>query len=156
MDIIRKFYGPDLNKIMKIWYDGNIQAHDFIDVSYWDRNYGYVSRLIPKTEVYVYEANGIVVGFIGVDNGYIEGLFVEEAYRGFGIGEKLLNYVIEEYEFITLHVFENNRAAVTFYEKMGLRKREIEINEDLGEVEYLMYYRRPKEEEDVRQESDFF
>lgn len=146
MDIIRKFYDWDLKSVMKIWYDGNLEAHDFVPVSYWDRNFGYVSRLLPRTEVYVYEIDGIVVGFIGVDEGYIQGLFVDKEYRGMGVGTKLLHYVMDLYDFIELDVFENNYGAVCFYEGRNFHKLEEQVNEDLGEVEYRMYYKKPKEE----------
>ena len=53
----------------------------------------------------------------------------------------------EENDFFTLHVFENNYGAVTFYENRGLIKKEESVHEDLGEVEYLMYYRKKKKEE---------
>lgn len=146
MDIIRKFNEFDLKRVMHIWYDGNLEAHDFIDREYWDRNFGFVKRSLPDAEVYVYEIDGYVVGFVGIDEGYIAGLFVEKEYRGLGIGTKLVDYVKELYDFFTLHVFENNYGAVTFYENRGLIKKEESVNEDLGEVEYLMYYRRKKEE----------
>lgn len=147
MDIIRKFQDFDLKKVMRIWYDGNLEAHDFIDKDYWDRNFGYVKRALPQAEVYVYEINGAVVGFIGVDEGYIAGLFVDREYRGMGIGTKLIEYVKEKYDFFTLHVFENNYGAVTFYEDRGLIRQEESVHEDLGEVEYLMYYRKKKKED---------
>ncbi len=146
MDIIRRFNEFDLNRVMHIWYEGNLEAHDFIDVSFWDRNFNYVKRTLPDAEVYVYEADGYVAGFVGIDEGYIAGLFVDRKYRGMGIGTKLLNYVKERYDFFTLHVFENNYGAVTFYENRGLLKKEESVHEDLGEVEYLMYYRKKKEE----------
>lgn len=146
MDIIRKFNEFDLKRVMRIWYDGNLEAHDFIDREYWDRNFGFVKRSLPDAEVYVYEIDGYIVGFVGIDEGYIAGLFVEKDYRGLGIGTKLVDYVKELYDFFTLHVFENNYGAVTFYENRGLIKKEESVNEDLGEVEYLMYYRRKKEE----------
>ncbi len=147
MDIIRKFQDFDLKKVMRIWYDGNLEAHDFIDKDYWDRNFGYVKRALLQAEVYVYEINGTVVGFIGVDEGYIAGLFVDREYRGMGIGTKLMEYVKEKYDFFTLHVFENNYGAVTFYENRGLIRQEESVHEDLGEVEYLMYYRKKKKED---------
>ncbi|MBO4337714.1 MAG: GNAT family N-acetyltransferase [Lachnospiraceae bacterium] len=146
MDIIRKFYDPDLKKVLHIWYDGNLEAHEFIPREYWDRNLGYVSRLIPSGEVYVYEIDGRVVGFVGVDEGYINGIFVEKDFRGQGIGTRLLAYVAEIYDVIELHVFENNFGAVRFYENRHFIKIDEEVNEDLGEVEYKMFYRRPKEE----------
>ena len=122
MDIIRKFYDMDLKKVMQIWYDCNCEVHDFIPISYWDRSFGYVSRLIPKSEVYVYEINGLIVGFIGVDEGYIEGLFVHKDYRGLGVGTKLIAYVLQ-------------------YQKLRSLP-----HEDLGEIEYRMCYRKKKEE----------
>lgn len=146
MDIIRKFNEFDLKRVMRIWYDGNLEAHDFVDKNYWERNFGFVKRSLPESEVYVYEIDGYVVGFVGIDEGYIAGLFVDKEYRGVGIGTKLIEYVKELYEFFTLHVFENNYGAVTFYENRGLIKKEESVHEDLGEVEYLMYYRRKKEE----------
>lgn len=144
MDIIRKFQEFDLKKVLRLWYEGNLEAHDFIDREYWDRNLSYVKRVIPEVEVYVYEINGQVVGFVGIDEGYIAGLFVDKEFRGCGVGSKLMDYVKERYDFFTLHVFENNYGAVTFYENRGLLKKEESIHEDLGEVEYLMYYRKKK------------
>ena len=146
MDIIRKFNEMDLKRVMRIWYDGNLEAHDFIPKEYWDRNISYVKRSLPQLEVYVYEVDGYVVGFVGIDEGYVSGLFVDKEYRGVGIGTKLVSYVKELYDFFTLHVFENNYGAVTFYENRGLLIKEESVHEDLGEVEYLMYYRKKKEE----------
>lgn len=146
MEYIRSFYEPDLKRVMKIWYEGNLEAHDFVDVSYWDRNFGFVSRLLPRSEVYVYEIDGYVTGFVGVDEGYIQGLFVDKDYRGQGIGTKLLRYVSELYEKLELHVFENNYGAVCFYENKHFMRIEEQVNEDIGEVEYRMIYLRPKEE----------
>ncbi len=146
MDIIRKFNDFDIKRVMRIWYEGNLEAHDFVDKNYWEKNFGFVKRSLPESEVYVYEIDGYVVGFVGIDEGYIAGLFVDKEYRGVGIGTKLIEYVKELYDFFTLHVFENNYGAVTFYENRGLIKKEESVHEDLGEVEYLMYYRRKKEE----------
>lgn len=146
MDIIRKFYDMDLKPVMKIWYDGNIEAHDFIDISYWDRNFGYVSRLIPRTEVYVYEINGDVVGFTGITDGYVNGLFVKKEYRNQGIGTKLLAYLLQKYDRLELDVFENNQGAVRYYENRHFLKCYEQINEDLGEVEYRMVFHKKKKE----------
>lgn len=147
MEYIRKFYEMDLKPVMKIWYDCNLEVHDFIPQEYWDRNFGYVSRLIPRSEVYVYESGGEVVAFVGVDDGYINGLFVKPEFRGQGIGTKLLAYLLEDYDVLELDVFENNFGAVRYYENRNFMKIEENINEDLGEVEYRMFFKKkPKEE----------
>ena len=156
MDIIRSFYETDLKAVMKIWYEGNLEVHDFINKEYWERNFGYVSRRIPKVEMYVYEVDGEVVGFIGYDDDekYLEGIFIKPDFRGFGIGGRLMKYIKDKYDYFTLHVFEKNERAIHFYDKMGLVLEEKEVNEDLGEVEYRMYYERPLEENEI--DSDRF
>lgn len=147
MDFIRKFIPSDIEAVMKIWYEGNIEAHDFIDKEYWDRHYNYVKRTLTQTDVYIYETNGKVVGFVGMDDSYLAGLFVQKDFRGLGFGTRLLERIKEENEYFTLHVFANNYGAYTFYKNRGLCVRGEEVNEDLGEIEYLMYYKRKKEED---------
>ena len=85
-------------------------------------------------------------GFIGVDEGYIEGLFVHKDYRGLGVGTKLIAYVLQYYDFIELDVFEKNYGAVCFYENRNFQKLRSLPHEDLGEIEYRMCYRKKKEE----------
>lgn len=147
MDFIRKFIPTDTEAVMKIWYEGNLEAHDFIDKEYWDRNYNYVKRALLEVDVYVYETNGQVAGFVGMEDGYLEGLFVHKDFRGLGFGTRLLGRIKEENDYFSLHVFANNYGAYTFYENRGLKVRGEEVNEDLGEVEYLMYYKKKKEED---------
>ena len=51
MDIIRKFNDFDLKRVMRIWYEGNLEAHDFVDKNYWEKNFGFVKRSLPESEV---------------------------------------------------------------------------------------------------------
>lgn len=146
MDFIRKFIDSDLSQVMKIWYEGNLEAHDFVPKEYWDKNYNYVKRTILQSDIYIYETNGVVAGFVGMNEDYLEGLFVNKDFRGLGFGTRLLEKMKEEKDFFTLHVFSKNYGAYTFYRNRGLLIREEEVNEDLGEVELLMYYRKKKVE----------
>lgn len=147
MDYIRKFIESDLEPVMRIWYEGNLEAHDFVNKEYWDRNYNYVKKAVMQSDVYIYESNGHVAGFVGMDGDYLQGLFVHKDFRGQGYGTRLIERIKEDNDFFTLHVFEQNYGAFTFYRNRGLLIREKEVNEDLGEVEFLMYYRKKKEEE---------
>ncbi len=60
---------------------------------------------------------------------YIDDLCVDEALRGHHIGEQLFEYVKNEakrlgcYD-ITLNVWTGNDSAESFYEKMGMKPRE--------------------------------
>ena len=147
MDFIRKIIDTDIEQVMRIWYEGNLEAHDFVDTEYWDRNKNYVRRALSQFDVYVYESDAKVVGFVGMDGDYLAGLFVHRDFRGLGFGTRLIERMKEDHEYFTLHVFKKNDDAYTFYRNRGLRILDLEVNEDLGEEEYLMYYRKKKEEE---------
>lgn len=104
--MIRKYKAEDLDFIMKIWYDENINAHNFILGKYWSNNYEYVKRILPDAEIWVYITENNIVGFIGVNDNYIEGIFVKKDFQNKGIGTKLLTYVMERKENLKLRVYE--------------------------------------------------
>ena len=60
---------------------------------------------------------------------FIDDLCVDKKIRGQHVGESLLNYVIDEakrpecYE-VTLNVWAGNTKAEHFYEKMGMKTKE--------------------------------
>lgn len=139
MNTIRKFEDKDINKIMDIWLKGNLDAHDFIDREYWFSNFQYVKTLLPESDLLIYEENEKVLGFIGIMNNYIAGIFIDEKHRSNGIGHKLLNKAKELYDELDLSVYEKNERAYKFYLKNGF----IETNkclDDNGEVELIMEY----------------
>ena len=80
--MIRLFEFRDLDRIMEIWLEGNLKAHPFIKEEYWRQNYETVRFVLPNAEVYVFEEDEEVQGFIGKDADYIAGLFVAEGRRG--------------------------------------------------------------------------
>lgn len=75
--MIRKFNKNDIDIVMQIWKNENIKAHNFIEEEYWQNNYEYVRNLLPNSEIYVYTNQNIIEGFIGINNNYIEGIFVK-------------------------------------------------------------------------------
>ena len=80
--MIRLFEFRDLDRIMEIWLEGNLKAHAFIKEEYWRQNFETVRSVLPNAEVYVFEEDEEVQGFIGKDADYIAGLFVAEGRRG--------------------------------------------------------------------------
>ena len=59
-----------------------------------------------------------------------------------GIGKRLLNYVKEKYDKLTLNVYEKNVDATLFYVAMGFKNKKIQIDEDTGEKEYIMEWEK--------------
>lgn len=69
--------------------------------------------------VCVRDAAGGVVGFLGVDGGKVEMLFIHPDLRGQGIGRRLLRHAVDVLGATRLDVNEQNEQAVGFYLKMG-------------------------------------
>ena len=107
---------------------------------------GQLEEILQSGErpVFVAEQDGQVVGyafcipkqFVGdrsmtdVRTLYIDDLCVDEAARGKHIGTKLYDFVLDfakrqGYYNVTLNVWADNKAAVKFYEKIGLRIQKI-------------------------------
>lgn len=136
--MIRESDNNDLEKIMQIWLDTNISVHKYIPQEYWTSNAKYVKEAIQETEVYVYEENKEIKGFIGINKGHIEGIFVEEKYRNQGIGKELLSYCKNKYDKLTLEVYKKNTKAIKFYEREQFKPIKEDIEAANNEVEILM------------------
>ena len=86
-DMIKKFDISKLDEVMAIWIETNIDAHDFVPKEYWISNYELVKQMLQLSDIYVYEENNIIKGFIGVvEQNYIAGLFVKKEYQREGKG----------------------------------------------------------------------
>ena len=74
--MIRKMQNIDINRVADIWLKTNLKAHSFISEQYWTSNYERVKEMLPQAEVYVYEDDKMIHGFLGVRDECIEGIFV--------------------------------------------------------------------------------
>ncbi len=134
----------DLAAVMKIWLDTNIKAHNFIPEEYWKSNYAAVKEMMPQAEVYVYEDDGThqIVGFIGLTNHYIAGIFIKEAFQSKGIGKQLLNYVKEIKSEMRLSVYQKNIRATAFYQREQFTIQSENIDYMTKEKELIMVWSR--------------
>lgn len=62
---------------------------------------------------------GRILAFLGTKDGNIEMLFVHPAYRGRGIGSRMLRHAVARLGCSRVDVNEQNEQAVGFYELMG-------------------------------------
>ena len=138
--MIRKFEDKDIDEIMQLWKKENIKAHNFIPKEYWENNYDLVKETIPKVEIYVYTIKNKIVGFIGVDKNYIEGIFVDTNNQCYGIGTSLLNKVKYNRNDLILSVYKKNINAIKFYKKNGFIIKSKNIDKNTNEIEYLMIW----------------
>jgi GNAT superfamily N-acetyltransferase len=91
----------------------------------------------PRTEVYLAESEGRIVGyaitlftyssFLALPTLYLEDLFVLESHRGHGAGYQLFTRCVEEAHRrgcgrMEWQVLDWNRLAIDFYERLGARQ----------------------------------
>lgn len=138
--MIRKFQAADIEQVMRIWLNGNIGAHSFIPREYWENNFDMVQEQMAAAEVWVYESAGEILGFIGLMDSCIAGIFVDESHRSLGIGRKLLDYAKREHRHLSLSVYVKNERAEAFYLREGFHALSEGRDEATGEAEYTMVW----------------
>lgn len=136
--MIRKLQNGDINRVTDLWLKTNLEAHNFIPGQYWTCNYEAVKKMLPQAEVYVYEENKIIQGFVGVQEECIEGIFVSGKMQSRGIGKALLDYIKDKKGRLQLNVYQKNVRAMSFYQREGFTIQREQLDEFTGEKEYVM------------------
>ena len=117
--MIRKIKVTDYPRLMEIWESAVLSTHDFLK----EEDFLYYKERLPVYFQYVnlfgFEQERILIGFMGIAEGNLEMLFIDNKYRGAGIGKKLITYAIDNLQVTKVDVNEQNVQAVGFYEYMG-------------------------------------
>lgn len=135
---VREYNSKDLDNIMEIWVNTNIEAHNFIDEKYWRDNFDMVKEMMPSAELYAFEEESEIKGFVGLMENYIAGIFVKGDNKSKGIGKALLDFIKTKRDELNLSVYEKNTRATEFYKREGFVVVDKNIEEDNDEVELLM------------------
>ena len=112
--MIRKLEDADIDQVMQIWLNGNREAHPFIAEQYWLDNFPLVQSQLPQAEVYVWDAEGAVLGFIGL----------EDAKK--------------DHSSLSLSVYQQNKRAVDFYHREGFVVSAEGVDDQTAMAEYTM------------------
>ena len=136
--MIRKLQKVDINRVADIWLKTNLKSHYFVPEQYWTNNYKVVKEMLPQAEVYVYEDDKIIQGFVGINDEYIEGIFVSDEMQSHGIGKILLDYIKDKKVRLQLNEYQKNVRAISFYQREGFTIQGERMDEFTGEKEYVM------------------
>ena len=140
--MIRKLQKTDINRVADIWLKTNLKAHYFIPEQYWTNNYEVVKEMLPQVDVYVYEDDKIIQGFVGLNNEYLEGIFVADEMQSCGIGKLLLDYIKKKKPRLRLNVYQKNTRAISFYQREGFIIQCEGWNASTDENEYTMSWQQ--------------
>ncbi len=138
----RKLHKDDIDKVIQIWLEANTKAHNFIPEKYWSDQFNAVKEILPQSEVYVYEEDREILGFVGLNDNYIEGIFVSINSQSKGIGKQLLNYIKDIKTELSLSVYQKNERAINFYQRENFMMKSENIDENTGEQAILMLWKR--------------
>jgi putative acetyltransferase len=117
---IRKYTDNDLDEVLSAWENASRLAHPFLTnklIETTRKNIPVV--LLPKADTWVYEREGVVVGFISLIGNEVAALFVQPAFHGTGAGRALVDKARELHGDLEVEVFEINTIGLQFYLKYG-------------------------------------
>lgn len=117
--MIRNIKETDYPRLIEIWESAVLNTHDFLK----EEDFLYYKKQLPVYFQYVtllgFEQEGVLVGFMGIAEQSLEILFIDNDYRGTGIGKKLIAYATANLHVTKVDVNEQNTQAVGFYKYMG-------------------------------------
>lgn len=95
------------------------------------------SRLLQLCILYLKEK--IVVKFnLGLNDEYVEGIFVSGEMQSQGLGKILLNYAKDKRNKLYLNVYQKNARAISFYKREEFEIQHSGLDEATGEKDYVM------------------
>ena len=139
---IRPLLEEDLPSALEIWLHANLEAHAFIPGEYFREKVEEVGKAMQSAQVWVYERDGQIMGFLGLQGEYIAGLFVRQSARGEGIGGKLIRSAKERHSRLRASVYQKNSRALAFYQREGFHVLSKNVEDETGQTELQIEYVR--------------
>ena len=130
-----------IEQLTSIWEQSVKATHLFLSSSEIDEIKKYVPQALMEIPHLLIAADqdGSPVGFMGIDSGKLEMLFISPEERGKGIGKRFIRYGIETLSINEVTVNEQNPDAIGFYENMGFRKYKRTEFDEQGRPYPLLY-----------------
>lgn len=134
---------PLLPALVGVWEDSVRATHHFLSEEEILQIKQYVPEALQGVAHLIVAENaaGAPVGFMGVEDGRLEMLFLASAARGVGLGRQLLQYGIQHYGVREVTVNEQNPQAVGFYRHMGFTTYQRTDHDEQGGPYPLLYMR---------------
>lgn len=110
----------EIDILAAVWESSVIATHTFLTADDIAALRPEVKKgLVMIDELFGYYDENSPVGFIGVAVEKVEMLFVDDSFRGKGIGKQLLSYALKNLNAKYVDVNEQNEAGFGFYKHMG-------------------------------------
>lgn len=142
VDVIDRNTGL-LEELTALWRQSVAQTHTFLTNKDIDEIENYVPQALKEVEhLVVAQNNGDYLGFMGIEKHRLEMLFLAPQYIGKGVGRKLIEYGIKQYQINEVTVNEQNPNAIGFYEHLGFKTYKRTEFDEQGRPFPLLYMNR--------------
>ncbi len=135
--------GADFPRLAEVWEASVRATHHFLEEAYldWIRE-RLVPEFLPTVSLHAArDAEGRIVGFLGVAGDRIEMLFVDPEWRGQGVGRLLATHAVDALGARALDVNEQNDQAVGFYRRLGFEVEGRSALDGMGKPYPLLHMR---------------
>lgn len=110
----------DRERLADIWLAASRVGHPFLsEAELLDQLSKVRDIYLPQAENWVVEDKGRQVGFIGLIDDFIGGLFVDPIAHGGGYGKALVLHAATLKGTLEVEVYAANTAAIAFYRRLG-------------------------------------
>lgn len=110
-------------RVVEIWAAAVDATHDFLTPEDRAAIGREVEAFLPYASMTLaVDDRDRAIGFMLIDNGHMEALFIDPAHRGAGVGAIMIDYALAVHPTLSTDVNEQNGQAVGFYEHMGFER----------------------------------
>jgi putative acetyltransferase len=110
-------------RVVEIWAAAVDATHDFLTPEDRAAIGREVEAFLPAAQLTLaVDDRDRAIGFMLIDGGHMEALFIDPEHRGAGVGAILIDYALAVRPLLTTDVNEQNAQAVGFYEHMGFER----------------------------------
>lgn len=110
-------------RVVEIWAAAVDATHDFLSPEDRAAIGREVEAFLPSAALTLaIDDRDRAIGFMLIDGGHMEALFIDPAHRGAGVGAIMIDYALAVHPLLTTDVNEQNAQAVGFYEHMGFER----------------------------------
>ncbi|MDV0437327.1 acetyltransferase [Xanthomonas sacchari] len=120
---IRRARADEGARAVQIWQEAVDATHQFLSAPDRLAIQTLVREFLPSAPLwFAVDAHDRPLALMLIEDGHMQALFVDPAYRGTGVGAALVRQGLALHPRMTTDVNEQNHQAVGFYERMGFRR----------------------------------